>query len=95
METSAKARINVDESFHELVRAIRKYNKVRIRSPIPWVASHNTKSPLLELLCRNHIPPKPLLQEAQPVLSETGSATLQPGTNEAVPMTRIRMAANV
>ena len=28
METSAKARIDVDESFHELVRAIRKYNKV-------------------------------------------------------------------
>lgn len=27
METSAKARINVDESFHELVRAIRKFNK--------------------------------------------------------------------
>lgn len=27
IETSAKARINVDESFHELVRTIRKFNK--------------------------------------------------------------------
>ena len=30
IETSAKQRINVDEAFTNLVREIRKYNKVRI-----------------------------------------------------------------
>ena len=29
IETSAKQRINVDEAFSNLVREIRKYNKVR------------------------------------------------------------------
>ena len=29
IETSAKQRINVDEAFSQLVREIRKYNKVR------------------------------------------------------------------
>lgn len=29
METSAKQPINVDESFFDIVREIRKYNKVR------------------------------------------------------------------
>ena len=32
IETSAKQRINVDEAFTNLVREIRKYNKVRSRS---------------------------------------------------------------
>lgn len=40
METSAKARINVDESFHELVRAIRKFNKVRSRSILLFLADY-------------------------------------------------------
>ena len=31
IETSAKQRINVDEAFSNLVREIRKYNKVRLR----------------------------------------------------------------
>ena len=30
IETSAKQRINVDEAFSQLVREIRKYNKVRV-----------------------------------------------------------------
>lgn len=30
IETSAKQRINVDEAFTNLVREIRKYNKVRV-----------------------------------------------------------------
>lgn len=30
IETSAKNRINVDEAFSQLVREIRKYNKVRL-----------------------------------------------------------------
>jgi hypothetical protein len=30
IETSAKQRINVDEAFSNLVREIRKYNKVRL-----------------------------------------------------------------
>lgn len=32
IETSAKQRINVDEAFTNLVREIRKYNKVRASS---------------------------------------------------------------
>jgi GTPase KRas protein len=32
IETSAKQRINVDEAFSNLVREIRKYNKVRLYS---------------------------------------------------------------
>ena len=32
IETSAKQRINVDEAFSNLVREIRKYNKVRLVS---------------------------------------------------------------
>ena len=32
IETSAKQRINVDEAFSDLVREIRKYNKVRLAS---------------------------------------------------------------
>lgn len=35
IETSAKQRINVDEAFSNLVREIRRYNKVRRRSPRP------------------------------------------------------------
>lgn len=30
IETSAKQRINVDEAFSNLVREIRKYNKVKL-----------------------------------------------------------------
>lgn len=33
IETSAKQRINVDEAFSQLVREIRKYNKVRLLRP--------------------------------------------------------------
>jgi hypothetical protein len=33
IETSAKQRINVDEAFSQLVREIRKYNKVRLPQP--------------------------------------------------------------
>ena len=32
IETSAKQRINVDEAFSQLVREIRKYNKVCLSS---------------------------------------------------------------
>jgi Fe2+ transport system protein B len=34
IETSAKQRLNVDEAFSNLVREIRKYNKVRFR--VSW-----------------------------------------------------------
>lgn len=30
LEASAKLRLNVDESFHTIVREIRKYNRVRL-----------------------------------------------------------------
>ena len=37
IETSAKQRINVDEAFSQLVREIRKYNKVGwFPSSVPW-----------------------------------------------------------
>lgn len=35
IETSAKQRLNVDEAFSNLVREIRKYNKVRPSPPVP------------------------------------------------------------
>lgn len=34
IETSAKQRINVDEAFSNLVREIRKYNKVTVSLPL-------------------------------------------------------------
>ena len=34
IETSAKQRLNVDEAFSDLVREIRKYNKVSCLSPL-------------------------------------------------------------
>ncbi len=36
IETSAKNRINVDEAFSQLVREIRKYNKVRPSRGYPY-----------------------------------------------------------
>ena len=35
IETSAKQRINVDEAFSNLVREIRKYNKVALLFVVP------------------------------------------------------------
>lgn len=37
IETSAKQRINVDEAFSQLVREIRKFNKVSLR---PFFSGH-------------------------------------------------------
>jgi len=50
IETSAKQRINVDEAFSNLVREIRKYNKVSV-----YLFSHNIHGiHYAHLLCRNN-----------------------------------------
>ena len=45
IETSAKQRINVDEAFSNLVREIRKYNKVRSFYTFSWTLSHLSNKP--------------------------------------------------
>ena len=52
IETSAKQRINVDEAFSQLVREIRKYNKVRLprlQFPVPTLASFQFPVPFSPL----------------------------------------------
>lgn|SRR5258706_3063733 len=48
IETSAKQRINVDEAFSQLVREIRKYNKVRLpfQFTLPFSTIHSPIRPV-------------------------------------------------
>lgn len=95
IETSAKARINVDETFHELVRAIRKFNKVGsfvwYRHCLKTDSSLTLFTPLFRSLTQ-HRRQQP---EAPLVPLETELEALPLATSEAVQMTLTTVAASV
>lgn len=59
IETSAKQRLNVDEAFHELVREIRRYNKVRAIfstwSRVPYYLLRLVLTSTSLTFCRNRL----------------------------------------